>query len=112
MTAATAAVGAVPTPVVSAAPAPAPVVGATPALAPIVDAGAGAVHIVFAAATVAATHREAIREEVRRKKAQMLEARAVERNIACSHVHGGTAEENIRGVITEGWIIMIGIHLV
>ncbi|CAN6334012.1 unnamed protein product [Urochloa humidicola] len=105
MTAATAAVGAVPTPVVSAAPAPAPVVGATPALAPIVDAGAGAVHIVFAAATVAATHREAIREE-------MLEARAVERNIACSHVHGGTAEENIRGVITEGWIIMIGIHLV
>ncbi|CAN6334911.1 unnamed protein product, partial [Urochloa humidicola] len=53
-----AATGAVPALVVDAAPAPAPVVGA----------GAGAIPIVFAAAT----HREAIREEVRRKKAQWL----------------------------------------
>ncbi|CAO2148108.1 unnamed protein product [Urochloa humidicola] len=50
------------------APAPAPVVGAAPAPAPVVDAGAGAVPIIF---VVAAAHREAIREEARRKKAQV-----------------------------------------
>ncbi|CAN6177406.1 unnamed protein product [Urochloa humidicola] len=63
-----AATSAVPIVVCGAAPAPTPtpVVGAAPTPAPVVDAGAGAVPIVFAAA--AARHREAIREEARRKK--------------------------------------------
>ncbi|CAN6282819.1 unnamed protein product [Urochloa humidicola] len=52
-------------PVSSLAPVPVTVAAAVP-----VDAGAGVVPIVFAAAA-AATHREAIREEARRKKAQV-----------------------------------------
>ncbi|CAO2141638.1 unnamed protein product, partial [Urochloa humidicola] len=69
---AAAAVGAVPVSGGAAAPAPtpAPIICAAPALALVVDAGVGAVPIVFSAAIAAATHREAIREEARRKKAQ------------------------------------------
>ncbi|CAN6170599.1 unnamed protein product [Urochloa humidicola] len=65
-----AAAGAVPVVIGGADPAPAAVVGVAPAPAPVVGAGADAVHIVFAAATAAATRRDAIREEARRKKAQ------------------------------------------
>ncbi|CAN6195278.1 unnamed protein product [Urochloa humidicola] len=64
--------GAVPVVIGGADPAPAAVVGVAPAPAPVVGAGADAVHIVFAAAATAATRRDAIREEARRKKAQVL----------------------------------------